>query len=229
MNLEDPSGSGPGSVDPSAAQGARRAALLEAARRVLARRGLAGMTTREVARRRRRRRDLLRALPGRRHPGRRPARRYVSAALGAALRTCPRAWTWSAGSSTSPAACCTTPTTSIPNCPAIPDGRPVPPRPGRSDRRPLRQFHGWATALIGSAVERGDLPPVDPDQAFTAFFSLYFGLLVLGLRGEMPRARQLALLEASLRRLLGALEEPVKTLIVGAEHRRPDRRDRAGP
>jgi AcrR family transcriptional regulator len=39
--------------------------------------------------------------------------------------------------------------------------------------------------------------------AFAAYFSLYFGLLVAGLRGQLRRQEQLALLDTSLRRLLG--------------------------
>ncbi len=62
----------------------------------------------------------------------------------------------------------------------------------------LRQFQEWVAAQI--AREPG-LAPIDPGQAFAAFFWLYFGALVAGLRGQMTRREQLALLESALRRL----------------------------
>ncbi len=68
-------------------------------------------------------------------------------------------------------------------------------------------FRQWVGERIVRAVDTGAIAPVDPALAFTGYFSLYFGLLVLGLRGEASRAEQLSLLEGCLRRLL-RMEEP---------------------
>jgi AcrR family transcriptional regulator len=63
------------------------------------------------------------------------------------------------------------------------------------------EFEQWVAAEIAEAVSRGSLPPIDLRVAFAAFFSLYFGALVAGLRKEIDRETQLGLLEASLRQL----------------------------
>lgn len=66
----------------------------------------------------------------------------------------------------------------------------------------LAQFREWVSDRIATAVADGAIPPVDATVAFTAYFSLYFGLLVAGLRGDVDRPTQVATLDAALRRLL---------------------------
>lgn len=72
--------------------------------------------------------------------------------------------------------------------------------PGGAAANRLAQFQRWVAAQVAEAVEAETVPEVDPQLAFSAFFSLYFGVLVAGLRGQLKRKAQLALLEASLRR-----------------------------
>jgi len=72
-------------------------------------------------------------------------------------------------------------------------------RPGGPTETRLRQFQDWVTGQISE--ERGGEPGLDPRHAFGMFFWLYFGTLVAGLRGQMSRRDQLAVLEAGLRRL----------------------------
>lgn len=64
----------------------------------------------------------------------------------------------------------------------------------------IAQFERWVTAQITEAVAEGAMPPIEPRLAFSVFFSLYFSALVVGLRGQLGRKDQLALLDASLRR-----------------------------
>lgn len=71
---------------------------------------------------------------------------------------------------------------------------------GPADQR-LADFQAWVSTEIMEAVSAGRCPPIDLRLAFGAFFSLYFGVLVAGLRGQLTRKDQLALLDASLRRL----------------------------
>lgn len=66
----------------------------------------------------------------------------------------------------------------------------------------LSTFRAWVIAQIDEAVASGAIPDIDRELAFTSYFSLYFGILVAGLSGLMPRKKQIATLEASLRRLL---------------------------
>lgn len=73
-------------------------------------------------------------------------------------------------------------------------------RGGPADAR-LAEFQAWVSAEIAAAVTAGRCRPIDLQVGFSAFFSLYFGALVAGLRGQLGRKEQLALLEASLRRL----------------------------
>ncbi len=70
---------------------------------------------------------------------------------------------------------------------------------GLQDTR-LASFEQWVGARIASAVAARQVPPVDPALAFATYFSLYFGALVAGLRGSMTRRQQVQFLEAALRR-----------------------------
>ena len=81
------------------------------------------------------------------------------------------------------------------------------PRPGQMSAR-LADFQRWVSERIDVAVRSGKVPEIDRELAFTSFFSLYFGLLVAGLNELMPRKRQLALLEAALTRLFLLEAEP---------------------
>jgi len=78
-------------------------------------------------------------------------------------------------------------------------------RDGTPSARAL-QYRAWVVERIDQAVRRGELQEIDRDLAFTCFFSIYFGLLVAGLNGQLTRKRQLALLQAALTRLF-LLEE----------------------
>ena len=72
----------------------------------------------------------------------------------------------------------------------------------------LAQFQHWVEKQITDAQAAGSLSTaIEPKLAFSAFFSLYFGALVAGLRGQIRRRAQLALLEASLRTFF-RLENP---------------------
>ncbi|MFH0245717.1 TetR/AcrR family transcriptional regulator [Streptomyces sp. HK10] len=68
----------------------------------------------------------------------------------------------------------------------------------------MAEFRQWVTRELEEASSVSAVTLPDPELLFTAFFSLYFGILVAGLRGEMDRAAQLRLLEASLTRILTA-------------------------
>lgn len=67
----------------------------------------------------------------------------------------------------------------------------------------LAEFERWVIGELGAHAPRG----VEPRQAFTTYFALYFALLVAGLRGQLDRRGQLATLEAALRHALH-LEAP---------------------
>ena len=57
---------------------------------------------------------------------------------------------------------------------------------------------------IDAGLTAGELSPaVDLDATFEAFFCLYFGLVVGGLRGELTRRRQSAVLRSTLAAMLG--------------------------
>lgn len=71
---------------------------------------------------------------------------------------------------------------------------------GVGDQR-LADFSVWVVGEVMAAVERGEIEPIDPVLAFSAFFSLYFGFLVAGLRGQVGPEDRLRLLEASLEHL----------------------------
>lgn len=66
----------------------------------------------------------------------------------------------------------------------------------------LARFQIWVFERLQSAKLRGE-PVGDFEQDFFVFFSLYFGLLIAGLRGEIPLERQHLLLEGALRRWFG--------------------------
>lgn len=80
------------------------------------------------------------------------------------------------------------------------------PNPHGPAEKRVAQFQHWVTEHITEAVSNGAVPPIDPTVAFTTYFSLYFGILVFGLRGQLGRAEQMALLDASLRRLFALAE-----------------------
>ena len=65
----------------------------------------------------------------------------------------------------------------------------------------LASYRAWVVQRIDEAIAGGELPEVDRELAFSSFFALYFGLLVSGLNGRITRKRQLALLQAALTRL----------------------------
>lgn len=65
----------------------------------------------------------------------------------------------------------------------------------------LREFQGWVAEQIAATL--GEAPALDPRLAFTVYFSVYFTLLVAGLRGQVTRKEQLATLDAALRRVFG--------------------------
>ena len=64
----------------------------------------------------------------------------------------------------------------------------------------LRRFEGWMAVRIGRAIADGEVPAIEPRLAFLGFFSLYFVVLVGGLRGELSVEGQAATLAALLRR-----------------------------
>lgn len=70
--------------------------------------------------------------------------------------------------------------------------------PTRPLAQQLGRFQGWFFERLGTALSAGEVPPVNPLLAFGAFFSVYFGLLVASLRGELPPAARDAQLRAFL-------------------------------
>jgi AcrR family transcriptional regulator len=65
----------------------------------------------------------------------------------------------------------------------------------------LASYRAWVGQRIDDAIASGEVFELDRELAFSCFFSIYFGLLVSGLNGRMTRKRQLALLQAALTRL----------------------------
>jgi AcrR family transcriptional regulator len=65
----------------------------------------------------------------------------------------------------------------------------------------LATYRAWVVERIDDAIRSGELREIDRELAFSSFFSIYFGLLVSGLNGQLTRKRQLALLQAALTRL----------------------------
>lgn len=78
--------------------------------------------------------------------------------------------------------------------------------PGGPTEERLRAFQQWVMDRLAAGRAAGELGDVDPAEAFFGFFSLYFGVLVAGLRGQLDRPAQLRTLRSSLTRLLGAEE-----------------------
>lgn len=66
----------------------------------------------------------------------------------------------------------------------------------------LQRFSAWLGPRFAEACARGEIAPIDPTLAFTGFFSLYFSVLVGGLRGEVPTEARGPLLRALLERFL---------------------------
>lgn len=77
---------------------------------------------------------------------------------------------------------------------------------GSPSQQRMAEFGQWVGGEVVAAVQRGEIAPIEPQQAFLTFFAFYFGALVGGLRGELDRPAQLALLRASLQRVFGATE-----------------------
>jgi AcrR family transcriptional regulator len=178
-----------------------RQALLSAARKILAQRGLAETTTREIAREAGVAAGtffvhfpdvsaLVDALLD----------EHVQHALERALSTAPTR----AGLVAELVHVCKTLFESYAERPELSrayiEGSLFRQRSGEMSAR-LAGFQRWVIERIDSAVTRGDVPEIDRELAFMSFFSLYFGVLVAGLNGLMPRERQLSLLEAALSRL----------------------------
>ncbi len=72
-------------------------------------------------------------------------------------------------------------------------------RPGGPTEARLLEFQAWVTGQIAEAA-----PAVDAQVTFAMFFWTYFGCLVAGLRGQLRRKEQLGLLEAALKRIFTA-------------------------
>jgi len=72
--------------------------------------------------------------------------------------------------------------------------------PDGPSRRRMGVFSAWVEARVEAAVAAGRIEPIVPSDAFATFFALYFGALLLGLRGELDTAGQLKLLGRLLRR-----------------------------
>jgi AcrR family transcriptional regulator len=67
----------------------------------------------------------------------------------------------------------------------------------------LALFRAWVMSEISSGVAARQTAKIDPALAFSATFSIYFGVLVGGLRGDLDRKAQANVLEASLRQFFG--------------------------
>ena len=72
---------------------------------------------------------------------------------------------------------------------------------GSPSQQRMAAFGQWVGAEVAAASDRGEIAPIEPGQAFLTYFAFYFGALVAGLRGELDRAAQVALLRASLQRM----------------------------
>lgn len=78
---------------------------------------------------------------------------------------------------------------------------------GSPSQARMAEFGEWVGAQVTAAVQRGEIAPIHPRHAFLSYFALYFGGLVAGLRGELDRDGQLAFVRESLRRLFGTTED----------------------
>jgi hypothetical protein len=65
----------------------------------------------------------------------------------------------------------------------------------------MAELAAWVGGRVEAAVATGQIEPVHPYDAFLTYFALYFGVLVLGLRGELDAAGQLDVLGRQLRRV----------------------------
>lgn len=72
----------------------------------------------------------------------------------------------------------------------------------------LASFRAWVSERIDAAISSGELQEISRELAFTSFFSIYFGLLVAGLNAQLTRKQQLSLLQAALNRLLLLEDSP---------------------
>jgi AcrR family transcriptional regulator len=77
---------------------------------------------------------------------------------------------------------------------------------GPSARR-IAEFRAWGCQQVASAVTAGEIPPIDPDHAFSAYFAIYFGALAASLRGEMAPHERRATLRGTLIRLFAIQKE----------------------
>lgn len=69
-------------------------------------------------------------------------------------------------------------------------------------RLSMADFQAWVTQRVDAAVAAGQIPPIEGAEAFAGFFSLYFGVLVAGLRGDLDGVTQEVVLRSLLVRLL---------------------------
>lgn len=76
--------------------------------------------------------------------------------------------------------------------------------PGGPSAERLAAFQQWVAERLAEGRATGEIGDLDPAEAFLGFFSLYFGVLVAGLRGQLDRPAQLRTLRSSLTLLLGA-------------------------
>jgi AcrR family transcriptional regulator len=72
--------------------------------------------------------------------------------------------------------------------------------PGGPSHVRMAAFRDWVVAEVDAT---GRIRPTASEEAFFSVFSLYFGTLVAGLRGDLDRPAQLSLLRSSLRRQFG--------------------------
>ena len=72
----------------------------------------------------------------------------------------------------------------------------------------LDELMSWVGGEVARSVERGHIDSVEPALAGLLFFSLYFTLLVGGLRGALSREQQLSQLEAGLERVFPRRSKP---------------------
>jgi len=73
--------------------------------------------------------------------------------------------------------------------------------PDGPSRRRMGEFAAWVGTRVHAAVTAGQIEPIDPQEAFLIYFALYFGVLGLGLRGELDAAGQTEMLDRMLRRV----------------------------
>jgi AcrR family transcriptional regulator len=78
--------------------------------------------------------------------------------------------------------------------------------PGSPSQLRMAGFQGWVAGEVTAAVGRNEIAAIDPGEAFLNYFALYFGSLVAGLRGDLDRSGQCALLRTSLHRVFAQKE-----------------------